>query len=141
MTPAPANWSPAIETGLADIDAQHRQLFEMAAAFRGDGDQVRVSRSLVMLRDYANTHLRDEEAMLRRIGFTGLAEHQALHEQFRGMLRQLIEDSRSLTLDQIADRIEQLINGWFYQHILVVDAAYVPAVKAFRDGTGIPDAD
>jgi hemerythrin len=27
-------------------------------------------------------------------------------------------------------RIEDLINGWFYQHILTVDADYVDAVKA-----------
>jgi hemerythrin len=37
---------------------------------------------------------------------------------------------RRLTLDEIAERAEDLINGWFYQHILTVDAEYVDAVKA-----------
>ena len=48
------------------------------------------------------------------------------------MLRELLDASRQMTLDQIADRIEDLINGWFYQHILTVDVEYVEAVKAHQ---------
>jgi hemerythrin len=134
VTPNPtrANWSPAIETGLPEIDAQHRNLFELAASFRGEGDQIRVMRALSMLAEYANTHLRDEEAMLQAIGFAGLEAHREQHRLFRAMLRALLDESRHLSLDQIAMRIEELINGWFYRHILTVDAEYVAAVKAHR---------
>ncbi len=135
MKPARANWSPAIETGLSEIDDQHRRLFELAATFRGEGDQIRVMRALATLADYANTHLRDEEAMLHAIGYAGLAEHQRQHEQFRAMLRQLLDDVRKLSLDDIASRIEDLINGWFYRHILTVDIEYVAQVKAYREST------
>ena len=127
-----ANWSAAIETGLPAIDGQHKQLFDLAATFRGEGDQIRIMRSLAMLCDYANTHLADEEAMLEAIGYARLAEHRLQHETFRRMLRQLLADSRNMTLDQIADRIEALINGWFYQHILTVDIEYVAAARAHQ---------
>jgi hemerythrin len=133
VKPARTNWSRAIETGLSEIDDQHRRLFELAATFRGEGDQIRVMRALATLADYANTHLRDEEAMLHAIGYAGLAEHQRQHEQFRAMLRQLLDDARKLSLDDIASRIEDLINGWFYRHILTVDIEYVAQVKAFRE--------
>ena len=133
MKPAKANWSPAIETGLTEIDDQHRRLFELAASFRGEGDQIRVMKALATLADYANTHLRDEEAMLAAIGYSELEAHKALHRQFREMLRTLVGESRQMSLDSIAERIEELINGWFYQHILTVDAEYVPAVKTHRD--------
>lgn len=133
MKPPRASWSPAIETGLPEIDDQHRRLFELAASFRGEGDQIRVMKTLSMLADYANTHLRDEEAMLAAIGYPGLEAHKALHRQFRAMLRELIDQSRQMTLDSIAERIEELINGWFYQHILTVDAEYVAAVNAHRE--------
>ena len=135
MKPARTNWSRAIETGLSEIDDQHRRLFELAATFRGEGDQIRVMRALATLADYANTHLRDEEAMLHAIGYDGLAEHQGQHEQFRAMLRQLLDDARKLSLDDIASRIEDLINGWFYRHILTVDIEYVAQVKAYREST------
>lgn len=132
MAHGKANWSEAIVTGLPAIDSQHKALFDMAASFRGEGDQIRVMRTLTMLCDYANTHLQDEEAMLLDIGYPKLTEHRKLHKHFRQMLHQLLDDSRSMTLDSIADRIEDLINGWFYQHILTVDAEYVDAVKAHQ---------
>ena len=130
MAHTKANWSEAIVTGLPAIDSQHKALFDMAASFRGEGDQIRVMQTLSMLCEYANTHLRDEEAMLAAIAYPGLDEHKIQHRKFRRMLSQLLDDSRKLSLDQIADRIEDLINGWFYQHILTVDAAYVNYVKA-----------
>lgn len=132
MTHARANWSQAIVTGLPAIDSQHKALFDMAASFRGEGDQIRVMKTLTMLSEYANTHLRDEEAMLAAIAYAKLPEHRLLHQEFRRMLRELLDASRKLTLDEIADRIEDLINGWFYQHILTADAEYVDAVKASR---------
>jgi hemerythrin len=130
VSQARANWSQAIVTGLPAIDSQHKALFDMAASFRGEGDQIRVMKTLTMLSEYANTHLRDEEAMLAAIDYPQLAEHRLLHQEFRRMLRELLDAARKLTLDEIADRIEDLINGWFYQHILTVDADYVEAVKA-----------
>ncbi len=137
-----ANWSDAIVTGLPNIDGQHKALFDMAASFRGEGNQIRFMRTLTMLCDYANTHLRDEEAMLQEIAYPKLAEHRLLHQTFRQMLRQLLDDSRQMTLDGIADRIEDLINGWFYHHILTVDIQYVELVKAHHippaEGPEIP---
>lgn len=139
MKPGMATWSAAIETGIREIDEQHRQLFDLAAGFRGEGDQIRVAKTLAMLADYANTHLRDEEAMLASIAYPGLEAHQALHRQFRQMLRELIDQSRQMSLDSIADRIEELINGWFYNHVLTVDAEYVTAVKSHRGGADSGD--
>ena len=132
MSSQPAKWSSAIETGLPDIDHQHRQLFELAASFRGEGDQIRVMKALVILSDYANTHLRDEEALLQSIRFPGLEAHREQHRLFRNMLGALLEEARSLSLDEIASRIEELINGWFYRHILTMDADYVASVRAHR---------
>lgn len=125
-----AIWPKAIEVGLPSIDAQHRRIFDLAASFRGEGNQIRIMKTLATLCDYANTHLREEEAMLQAIAYPALAEHKRQHTHFRQMLRDLLDDAHSLTLDQIADRAEALINDWFFQHILTVDADYVPAVKA-----------
>ena len=127
-------WSEAIEVGLPIIDEQHRRLFDLAASFRGEGDQIRVMNTLATLCDYANTHLREEEALLQAMAYPGFAEHKQHHARFRQMLRELLEDSRSMTLDQIADRVEALINGWFYQHILKYDLDYVPAAKDHKAG-------
>lgn len=129
-----SNWSPEIEVGLPTIDQQHHQLFDLASTFRGQGDNIRVMKTLSMLCDYANTHLHEEEEMLLEIGYADLEAHKKHHAEFRRMLRELLQNARSLTLDQIADQVESLINGWFYQHILQVDALYVPLAKAHVAG-------
>lgn len=126
----PVAWSEKIEVGLPVIDAQHKRLFDLAASFAGEGDQIRVMKTLVELCDYAKVHLREEEAMLAAIGYAGLTEHKRHHARFRRMLNELLEDARGMTLDEIADRVEALINGWFCHHIMMVDAEYVPAVAA-----------
>ncbi len=123
-------WSSKIQVGLPNIDAQHRQLFELAATFDGDGDQIRVLKSLAMLTDYVKVHLREEEEMMAACHYPGLAAHRELHAEFRRMLFELLENAKQMTLDEIAEEVKFLINGWFYNHILVADFDYVSSVKA-----------
>ncbi|MCB1932349.1 hemerythrin family protein [Accumulibacter sp.] len=125
-----AEWSPKILVGLPNIDAQHRQLFDLAATFGGDGDQIRVLKSLAMLTEYVKVHLREEEQMMAACNYPGLEAHRELHTEFRRMLFKLLENAKRMTLDEIADEVKFLINGWFYNHILVADFDYVPSVKA-----------
>jgi hemerythrin len=121
-----------MEVGLPSIDEQHKRLFDLAASFRGQGSQIRIMKTLAMLCDHANTHLQAEEAMMQNIAYLEIAEHKRHHVHFRGMLKDLLEDSRGMTLDQIADQVEALIHGWLCQHILTADADYVPTLKAYQ---------
>ncbi len=125
-----SDWSAGLEVGIVSIDAQHRQLFELAASFAGDGDQIRVMKTLAMLSDYIKTHLREEEEMMAACGFPGLEAHRRLHAEFRVMLYGLLENAKTLSLDAIADEVRYLINGWFFRHIMVADQEYVPYVRA-----------
>lgn len=125
------SWSNAIEFGIPEIDDQHRELFQLAATFRGQGDEIRIMKSLAILCDYAKVHLRDEEDLLVKIGYPDIEAHRSAHGEFRTRLRELLQDARTLTLEQIADRVEALINGWFLNHIMNVDTQYVPMVTAY----------
>lgn len=125
-----ADWSDKLLFGIDTIDAQHKQLFELAASFEGNGDQVRVMKTLALLCTYVKEHFSEEEAMLEACGYPQLAAHRALHREFRGMLLQLLAEARGMTLDDIAVRVQYLINGWFYRHIMVTDLDYVPLVKS-----------
>lgn len=134
-----AEWSSKIEVGLPEIDAQHRQLFELAATFAGDGEQIRVLKSLAMLTEYVKVHLREEEEMMAACHYPGLEAHKRLHAEFRRMLFDLLENAKQMTLDEIAEAVKFLINGWFYNHILIADFAYVPSVRAASDLPRQPD--
>lgn len=124
-----ADWSERLIFGIDRVDTQHKQLFELAATFEGNGDEIRVMQTLLQLTNYVKLHFGEEELLLERCGYPKLAAHRELHKQFKIMLQQLLSDARILTLDQIADRVQYLINGWFYNHIMIADLDYVPLVK------------
>jgi len=123
-----AEWSPQLEIGLPLIDEQHKRFFDLAASLNGNGDEIRVMKTLAILSDYIRSHFRDEEILMRAGNYPDLAAHCRLHEQFRHMLADLLGRARQMSLDDIAEEVRYLINGWFYQHIVSVDADYAPYV-------------
>ena len=118
-------WSQKLEFGLPIIDDQHKQLFDLAATFAGNGDDIRVMKTLATLSDYVKVHFRAEEEMLAKLNYPDLEAHQQLHAEFKGMLLKLLDNARHLTLDEIANEVEYLIYGWFANHIMQADIAYV----------------
>ena len=118
-------WSQKLEFGLPIIDDQHKQLFNLAATFAGNGDDIRVMKTLATLSDYVKVHFRAEEEMLAKLNYPDLEAHQRLHAEFKGMLLKLLDNARHLTLDEIANEVEYLIYGWFANHIMQADVAYV----------------
>ncbi len=134
-----ADWSDKLRFGIDTIDRQHQQLFELAATFEGNGDQIRVMKTLVLLCEYVREHFREEEELLAACGYPKLDTHRQLHREFRRMLRELLAEAGRMTLDEIADRVRYLINGWFYNHILVADFDYVPSVQAAASAASMPE--
>ena len=121
-----ADWSERLEMGLPLIDAQHKRFFELAASFQGNGDEVRVMKTLAILSDYIRSHLRDEETLMAAAHYPGLEAHCRQHAEFRSLLAALLARARKMSLDAIADEVKFLVNGWFYRHIITVDFEYAP---------------
>lgn len=87
-------------------------------------------KTLVMLCDYVKVHFRAEEEMLAELDYPDLDAHKRPHAEFRGMLLKLLDNARQMTLDEIANEVQYLIYGWFSNHILQFDVAYVPWVRS-----------
>ena len=130
-----ADWSDKLLFGIDGIDAQHKQLFDLAATFEGNGDQIRVMKTLALLSDYIKVHFKDEELLLERCGYPSLAEHRELHARFKSMLYDLLRNANQMSLDEIAEQVKYLINGWFYNHIMIADLDYVSLVKGLSATT------
>jgi hemerythrin-like metal-binding protein len=123
-----AEWSDRLELGVPQIDAQHRKFFELAASFNGQDDEVRVMKTLAILSEYIRRHFRDEEDLMAACHYPGRQTHCAQHAHFRHMLADLFARARKMSLDEIADEVRYLINGWFFHHIIKVDFEYAPYV-------------
>jgi len=124
-----AEYSSIVEVGQPMIDAQHKQIFELAATFTRNGDEVRVMQAIAVLCDHVKSHFRDEEEMMASCAYPGLATHRQLHDECRAVLVRLLDNAIHMSLDQIADEVKHLVDGWIYNHILTADFAYVPYVK------------
>lgn len=131
-----SDWSEKLVFGIDAIDEQHKRLFDLAATFEGKGDQIRMMKTLAELCNYVLEHFREEEELLASCSYPSLEEHRILHRRFRGMIVDLLGEARTMTLDQVAERVHYLINGWFYNHIMVTDLDYVPLVRAHLAASG-----
>ncbi len=131
-------WSPAMEIGHTAIDRQHKRLFDLAATLVKDGSQPRVMQVLASLSEYVIGHFRDEEELLEKIGYPGLAAHKKLHDEFRSYLAKLYGNAGRMTLDQIAEAVRLLVNDWLAKHILVADQDYIKYLPQKAAGDAPP---
>lgn len=122
-------WSQEYETGLQDIDVQHRQVFEMAAAFEHFDNHIQMMEVLANLCKYMSGHFREEEALLAASGYPATNAHIIQHDEFRKILAQLLEDARHMNLDQIADRVRPLVNDLVQRHIQETDFDFILYLK------------
>lgn len=127
-----ADGSSIIAVDVPRIDAQHKRIFELAASFADGGDQIRMMKSLAILCDHVKTHFREEEEIMAACGFPGLDAHRLQHGECRKMLVDLLANAMRLSLDQVAEEVRQLINGWIHEHILTADFEYVQYLRSMR---------
>lgn len=127
-------WSPQYATGVAEIDEQHRALFdwlgqlESAAA---DNRAMTAAYSLTRLGQYARSHFAAEEQLMAECAYPRLDAHRAEHEGFRQRVREL--QAQSLNRDISSDAIA-LLRNWLVDHILASDMDYVPHVRGAGPG-------
>lgn len=84
-------WSPTFETGVAEIDDDHRTMFALATAI-GDGIAKRDEAFRAALQQFialAERHFAKEEGILVRAGYPGVDKHKAYHAALLAKAQQL----------------------------------------------------
>jgi hemerythrin len=127
-----ARWSESLTLGIPLIDEQHKQLFDVAASLRAEGNQLGVMRALAVLNDHVTSHFSDEEALMNACRYPGLEAHCRLHAHFRDALTDLLKRARKMTLDGVAKEVSELIDGCLSEHMMEADRAYAPHVARMR---------
>lgn len=127
----PFAFTEKYKTGISFVDEQHCRLFEIIR----DTDALiheqflydkydQIMHLLGELKDYTASHFQDEEALMERIGYPGLAAQKRAHSAF---IEKLVEIDLS-ELDEIDDHQQaylleliQFLLGWLSNHILGSD--------------------
>lgn len=135
---SPIQWSPSLAVGVAEIDAQHQELFRRAerliAALRA-GERSEVESLVGYLTGYVAEHFSSEERFMREIGYPGLDAHRAVHETFREDLAELMADFRRKgPTPLVALTLHNYLSDWLRRHVGGLDVEIGRFAESKRRG-------
>jgi hemerythrin len=126
-----AIWSSVYETGIEEIDTQHKQLFlainDLAASFKEGRAAEATRESLLFLQKYTLEHFYSEEEYMRVVGYPGLPGHKVEHSVLLTKVQNLI-----LKMDEgflITADVATFAADWLAHHINEADMGYVLFTK------------
>lgn len=127
------NWDDSYSNGIELFDNQHKGLFKLINDLH-EGIRLKKNRealgvALGALMEYTKTHFTDEENAMKAANYPGLAQHKNQHVDFIVQVADIDDRFRNgdpvMTMELVA-----LLVNWLKNHILTVDRAYGPHLKA-----------
>jgi hemerythrin len=121
-------WSDELLTGVAEIDNQHREVFQQISQFlqaceRGQG-RAQIEHTLHYFENYVRFHFAAEERVQHEAGYPGLGRHKNLHHELLDKLNDIKADlARSGVTLSASIRVMQFWADWFVKHIALEDKA------------------
>ncbi|WED23980.1 bacteriohemerythrin [Vibrio sp. JC009] len=133
-------WDRSFETGIPDVDKQHKYLVELVNKYSSmtTGQQYSPeegAKILNELTEYTLYHFQEEERMMIRCGIAGehLREHIAAHKKFVLDLKEFVDTFESYSEEQSTQLLDFLIN-WLVYHILGSDQNMARQLDAIDKG-------
>lgn len=122
-------WDPALETGITEIDLQHRELFaridQLLEAMKEGRGRDEVGNVLRFLDAYVVEHFGAEERLMRARAYPQVEAHARQHRQFEADLEDLAREvERGGTGTLLVIRVNRQVLDWLRTHILGNDRAF-----------------
>lgn len=135
----PVRWTQDLATGNAEIDGQHKEIFNrlnklLTASEEGRGS-LAVAEMLDFLEDYVKTHFAAEEHLQKRLGYPEYTAHKGLHLKFLVDVARLKDDyaQKGETLTMTLE-VNQVVVEWLVNHIKTVDRRLADYAKGKSGG-------
>lgn len=127
---ANVEWTQDLETGIREIDEQHRQIVDyinrLEDAIR-TGDEEAIRQVLEGVLNYTVTHFEFEEELMQQANFPALKAHQQSHEFF--MRKVSVLRGRFNAGEDAGSTLQSMLKGWLTGHIKGEDRDYIVAIK------------
>lgn len=125
-------WGPELETGIATIDSEHKQLVSMFNDLLGamSSGKSRATCTAIVgeLKEYAARHFATEEKLFAAYDYPGTSEHVAEHEKFVEKAREFDEECAS-GKKFMSMSVARFMSDWLVNHIKGMDMKYAPFLK------------
>jgi hemerythrin-like metal-binding protein len=123
----PLIWNPSLNTGNAQIDAQHRRIFQifnsLFRAIQKHRAHEAVGKVLGSLSMYVVAHFNMEEGLMAEADFPGLEAHREAHAEVRGQVEALVDRFNATGLDPM--ELLRFMEHWLHDHVEHQDRALV----------------
>lgn len=124
-------WQQSYNTGIHEIDIQHRQLLDYVNQLdkaRKFNNRSEVKNVIEGMADYTLSHFAFEEALMEQADYPYTGPHRHVHKTL--ISRVVTFTERFEAGEEIADEFHALLKRWLINHIQRDDAAYVKPVRA-----------
>jgi hemerythrin len=127
-------WTPALNIGHDTIDQQHVELFGLFDEFIDGSARGEAKDTLIVLHDrlkeYAEVHFNEEEALMQQANYPKLAQHKRAHDTFRNRLAEIRQqiNVQGPTLMALIETNKALVS-WLVNHVKEVDQQFGQYLK------------
>lgn len=133
-------WLPDYLSGEPGIDAEHQELVRMInqlleQASSSQNDPLRFNAALDELLQHINTHFENEEALLRRIGYSEIDEHARQHALLKeqALLLRKVAEKRDISAGELVDFLAIKV---IHEHLQEMDQKYFVLLANRSSGAG-----
>jgi hemerythrin len=119
-------WRKEFETGIADVDHEHRELVDLInrlhAEITSGAGHRKVQDFLGEVFAKIAAHFALEESMMRKHRYDGYAAHKAEHEELIDALRDIMDEADADDSASYRERLPRTVQDWFVNHFKSKDA-------------------
>lgn len=119
-------WRKEFETGIADVDHEHRELVDLINRLHED---IEGGASPAEVRDFLGevfariaAHFALEETLMRKHLYDEYAAHKAEHETLLDALRDIMDEAEADDTGSYRAALPRTVHDWFVNHFKSKDA-------------------
>lgn len=120
-------WDEKLSVDIDMIDNQHKELFRLINAFynsiAANSGRAAILQAILDMERYTMVHFSGEEAMMKKVNYPYLAQHQKEHQHFIATVAEFkrrYEEGRLL----LSLEVTGFVKSWIVNHIKKTDQSY-----------------
>jgi hemerythrin len=122
-------WKPVLSVNVESIDGQHQQLIALMNSFHEAHERQAYPVAIGHLKKLAaftEQHFADEERLMAKAAYPGLAAHREHHKKLLTSVGRLAQEYIATPSAKSGEHLGKFLKSWLSGHILGVDKEYGP---------------